>query len=353
VTAEQPLVSVVMPVRNEEAAITRAVESVLEQTVQDLQVLVVDGMSTDGTRAKLAELVRREPRIRVLDNPYRTIPHALNIGLRHAAGQFLARVDAHAEVNDAYLEIGLRELDGAQDVAAVGGQRRGVAGTPAGRAVAAALSSPFGVGDSINHYATEAQDTDHASFGVYRTEVLRAVGGWDENLLVNEDVDLDHRILAAGHRIRYSPEMTILWHVRESLPDFARQYRRYGRGKAAMVRKNGRGAVRLRHLAAPALVGALGGAGALAVAGRPRLATVLAAPYAAALTVTSTATARRSGAADVTAGRLAAAFATMHLSWGLGFLEGVVLAKAPTPASAKDPSVVRPGGAAPLAGAVR
>lgn len=331
----RPLVSVVMPVRNERGSIDEAIDSVLRQTCSDLEVIVVDGRSTDGTAERVAEVAACDARVRLADNPDRTIPHALNIGLAHARGTYLARVDAHAGVNDEYVARGVRWLERELDVAGVGGQRRGVARTRSGRAVAAVLSSPFGVGDSINHYATSPQDSDHASFGVYRVEVLRAVGGWDEALLVNEDVDLDHRILAAGHRLRYDPDMHILWHVRESVPDFARQYRRYGRGKALMVRKNGSSAVRLRHLAPPALVVCLAVAGGLAAAGRGRAAIALAAPYGLALSVAGTRTARGT---DLAVRDVVPAFAAMHLSWGLGFLEGLLLGRRPVASSAREPA---------------
>ena len=170
------LVSVVMPVRNEERHVIAAMSSVLEQQVS-LELLVVDGMSTDRT----VELVRSigDPRVRVLQNPARTIPAALNIGLAAARGEFVARVDAHARVDSSYLATGARQLEDVE-VAAVGGIRIAVAETPTGTAIGAALASPFGVGDSINHYADQAQDTDHASFGVYRTAVAKCVGGWDE-----------------------------------------------------------------------------------------------------------------------------------------------------------------------------
>lgn len=333
-TRPTALVSVVMPVRNEAASIVEAVTSVLGQTMDGLEVIVVDGLSTDGTVDLVEELARVDERVRLVGNPHRTIPHALNIGLSLARGTYLARVDAHARVNDAYVELGVQQLEADPAVAGVGGQRIGVARTPTGRAVAAVLSSPFGVGDSINHYATEQQDTDHASFGVYRTAVLRSVGGWDESLLVNEDVDLDHRILGAGHRLRYDPRMKILWHVRDNVPDLARQYRRYGRGKALMVRKNGPSAVRLRHLAPPALVLCLATAASLAVTGRRRPAAVLAAPYATALVAATARTARQGH--DLSPVALLAGFGAMHLSWGVGFLEGMLLARQPVASSARE-----------------
>lgn len=366
------LVTVVMPVLNEERSVVDAVGSVLGQTFTDIELLVVDGDSTDATAERVLTVARTEPRLRLLRNPARTIPHALNVAMAAAQGHYLARVDGHASVNDTYLERAVAALAADPQVAAVGGRRIGVAVTDGGVAVAAALSSRFGVGDSINHYADVAQDTDHASFGVFRLDVLRSVGGWDEDLLVNEDVDIDHRILARGHRIRFDPDMHIYWHVRESVPALARQYRRYGRGKAAMVRKNGHRAVRLRHLAPPALVVILAAAAVTAVLGWWAFAAVLAGPYALALGVATVLTLRGGDriqpppdrSADVGTAergsphsdadrtedavgrrpgplRLAAAFMAMHLGWGLGFLEGLLLRLRPANSSAKLPASVR------------
>jgi succinoglycan biosynthesis protein ExoA len=336
--AQAPTVSVLMPVRNEERSVAGAIRSVLDQSLQDLEILVIDGQSDDGTVAAVQQVAAADRRVHLLANPDRTIPQALNIGLHAARGRYVARVDAHASVSATYLERGAGELDAEPDVAAVGGRRFGVGEGPTGRAVAAALSSPFGVGNSINHYAGEAQDTDHASFGVFRTEVVRSIGGWDENLLVNEDVDLDHRIGLAGFRIRYDPQMEIYWQVRRTVRDLGRQYRRYGRGKAAMVRKNGRSAVRLRHLAAPALVTWLGASAVTAAAGHPRVAGIMVAPYAAGLIGATAITIRKGyGQRELRPLPLIGAFGAMHLGWGLGFLEGYLLRLTPAAASSRDP----------------
>ena len=329
-----------MPTLNESSTVVAAVQSVLDQSFHDTEVLVVDGLSEDGCADRVRELAAREPRVRLLENPERLIPHALNVGLAQARARYVARVDAHATISGTYLERGVAALEADPDVAAVGGRRVGVARTRTGRAIAAALSSSFGVGDSINHYATEAQDTDHASFGVFRAEAVRSVGGWDESLAVNEDVDLDHRLQACGHRIRFDPEMVINWRVRETLRDFGRQYRRYGRGKAAMVRKNGVRAVRPRHTAAPGLVLMLGSAAVAGVSGRARAATALAVPYPAALAL-AVAWTTKSDTRHLSPLRLAGAFATMHLAWGFGFLEGMTTRAAPTASSVRHRSTTR------------
>lgn len=328
-----PLVSIVMPARNEESGIVAAVESVLQQTHQNMELFVVDGMSTDRTVELVEGISRRDPRVRLLKNPAQRIPNALNIALNAARGEFVARVDAHAGVNIDYLERGLRELKDLQ-VASVGGIRIGVANTPIGLAVAAALSSRFGVGGSVNHYGTVAQDTDHSSFGIYRRSVLQQVQGWDESLAVNEDVDLDHRILQRGYRIRFDPGMEIYWHVRETYGDFARQYRRYGRGKALMVRKNGLTAVRPRHLAAPALLVWLGAAAGLAAAGRPGKATLLLGTYGAVICAGARDATR--DRPEISRTRVAAALATMHTAWGLGFWEGMLFKAEPASGSRRE-----------------
>ncbi len=334
------LVSVLMPVRNESSSVAGAVASALDQTHPDLEVLVVDGRSDDDTAAVVRQIAAADGRVRLLDNPERGIPTALNVGLAQARGEFVARIDAHATVNPEYVGTGVAHLRADAGLAAVGGRRTGVATTPAGRSIALALSSPFGVGNSINHFGTEVSVTDHASFGVYRAGVAREVGGWDPALPVNEDVDFDFRILAAGYRVLYDPSMEIRWHVRETIRDLGRQYRRYGRGKGQMVLKNGVGAVRARHLVAPALVVALGAAGGLVLAGRPRVAVALVAPYGLAVGAASTVTwraARREGtAAGASPAALPLAFVAMHTAWGLGFLEGLA-GRTPAAGSKRHP----------------
>ena len=330
-------VTVLMPVLNEAESIDAAIGAALAQTHAPVEVLVIDGRSSDSTRARILAIGARDSRVELLDNPAGGISAGLNIGLARARGEFAVRLDGHATVNPEYVEIGVRHLREDPALAGVGGKRVGVARTPVGGAIALALSSPFGVGDSINHFAADVQQTDHASFGVYRTAAARAVGGWDEELLVNEDVDFDFRLLGHGHRILYDPEMVIHWNVRETLPDLARQYRRYGRGKGTMVAKNGVHAIRPRHLAAPALVIAMCGSALLVAAGRRRLGLALAAPYTGAVVAATAVTRRgqRRAGQEVgigTAPTLTGAFVTMHTSWGIGFIEGL-LGRRPATAS--------------------
>lgn len=332
------VVSVLMPVFNEERHIVEAITSVLAQKDVELELLVIDGNSADRTRALVAGLAREDPRIFLLDNPETKIPAGLNVGLREATGAFVARVDGHAKISDDYIARAVRWMHEDASVAAVGGRRLGISDSATGRSVAMALSSPFGVGNSINHYGTEVQLSDHASFGVYRADVARAVGGWDENLLVNEDVDFDHRIQQAGHRIGYHPDMVIFWQVRTSVRDLFHQYRRYGRGKAWMIKKNGPSALRLRHLVPPA--GVVAGALVAATSLRRPAWVLLTLPYAAGIAAaTLHALRHHKPDEEISTRTLPAAFVAMHFAWGLGFWEGLVLNLRPATASSRSVGV--------------
>ena len=315
---DAPRATVIIPVRNEEATIEACLESVLVQTEPSLQVVVVDGMSEDATRDVVRRVIERDGRVELLGNPGRVVPHAMNIALAAARAPWLVRVDGHATIPPGYVARALAHLETGR-WGAVGGVKRSVGHTPAGRAIAVAMGSRFGVGGSTYHYGRTLTEVEHVPFGCYPTALAREIGGWDERLVVNQDFEFDHRVRLAGHRILFDPELVIDWDCRQSVPDLYRQYRRYGRGKVkvALLHPD---SVKPRHLLPPAFV-AYAAAAALAATRRPRTLAALA-PYVAAL-----------GAASATAGRgeitlreravLPAAFAAMHVGWGIGFWRGL------------------------------
>lgn len=335
-----PLVSVLMVVRNEALSVTDAINSVRQQSHERWELLVLDGDSTDATADVVRDISRQDSRVRLLRNPGRVIPTGLNVGLRAALGTYIARLDGHSSWNETYLAHAIVDLTARPDAAGVGGRRFGVAGSATGRAIALALSSPLGVGNSVYHYGEQPQDTDHATNGVYRAGPVRSVGGWDEALLVNEDVDFDYRLQQAGFALLYDPRLTTAWKVRESIPDFFRQYRRYGRGKAAMVRKNGARAMRARHLGAPGLVLALSGSVLAGCAGRRVPATLVPAVYVSAVAVGSIRLVKADPAHPGLTRPLAMALVAMHIGWGIGFIEGILLRRSPAAASQDERGVV-------------
>lgn len=324
-------VTVVMPCLNEAATVGQAIASFISDPAV-AEILVCDGGSTDTTRDVVAQLSLRWPAVRLVDNPRRSIAAAMNVGLALAQTEFLAKIDCHAQVSADYLTRGVQHLTSRPDAHGVGGRRFGVAPGAGGQANAAALSHPFGVGGSINHYGNLVAETDHASFGVYRTEELKRVNGWDEELSVNEDVDLDHRLLADGGVLLYEPAMHIYWRNQNTLRGLFHQYRRYGRGKARMIKKNGLKAMRLSHAVAPLTVA--GTAAVLGLAIKKPAALGLLAPYAVAASYCAVQASSTIHAPSLTP-RIAAAFAVMHYGWGLGYLESLVAGAAPAMASLK------------------
>src|SRR5215218_5141519 len=185
------LVSVIVPARNEERSIGVTLDALRAQDYRDLQIIVVDGGSTDGTVGVVERHMAEDPRIELVHNPRQTIPVALNVALARARGRWLVRMDAHSTVDPGYVSAAVARLrEGCWG--GVGGRKDGIGTTPAGRAIAAALGSRFGVGGSVYHYGTDEQHVDHVPFGAYRTELVRRLGGWDERLEANEDFEFDY-----------------------------------------------------------------------------------------------------------------------------------------------------------------
>jgi succinoglycan biosynthesis protein ExoA len=311
-------VTVLTPVLNEEAHIRDTVADMRTQSFDgQVEFLFIDGRSEDATRAILDELAREDSRIRVVDNPGRGIPQGLNVGLQHARGRYVARMDAHTHYPPAYLARGVERLQSG-DVGWVAG-----APIPAGagrwsRRVSIALRSPLGVGRSPKWVAEGETELDTGVFGgVWDRSTLERLEGWDEGWAVNEDSELAARYRATGMRIVGLPELAARYIPRDSLGGLGRQYARYGFYRAKTARRHPDSMRRSQWLP-PAMVVTV----AVAVVG-PRalgsLARVGVGVYAAALLAGS---ARAADAAPADRAALPLVFATMHASWGAGFLAG-------------------------------
>jgi succinoglycan biosynthesis protein ExoA len=312
-------VSVIVPVRDEAHSIREAAGTIQAQRFDgSIELLFVDGRSEDGTVALLRELGDADSRIRILDNPARITPAALNVGLREARGEFVARMDAHALYPPAYVASGVERLRRG-DVEWVCGLALPIGDGRWSRAVSIALGSWLGAGGSRKWKGQEEVEMDTGVFaGVWRRSTLERHGGWDEGWPANQDSELAARVLAAGGRIVCLPKMAARYFPRDSLSGLARQYFRYGYYRARTARRHPN-SMRRSHLLAPALaldaIVALTAPAPLRLMGRAGLA-----GYAAAVMGASAALARGHGAETVLA--LPAVFATMHIAWGLGFLCG-------------------------------
>ena len=314
------MVSIVIPVLNEEKCLAGCLRSVLDQhyPADKLDVMVVDGMSTDRSREIVAQFAATHPHIRLMDNPRGIVPTALNIGIRNARGEVLLRVDGHCFLAPDYVRQCLNYLHrtGADNV---GGPAWAVGEGYVGKAIALALGSPFGHGGSAFRYSQEEREVDSVFLGAFRRELFDRIGLYDEGLLCAEDYELNHRIRAMGGKVLLTPKIRVQYITRDSLIGFWRQYFRYGFWRMRVVRRHPR-ALRLRHLGTAAFVAALiaSGIAGLFSSSFALLFWAVVSSYVAASLLFSLLLARQRGWRYFPI--LPVVFACLHLSWGVGFL---------------------------------
>ena len=330
-----PPVSVIVPARDAEATLPRALESVLAQDYAGgFEVIVADGSQGAGTGA----LVRRRfPGVRLVPNPGREIACGLNVALRAARHPVIARCDARAVLPQGYLTRAVATLlrTGAANV---GGRVNPVGFSFFERAVALATSTPLGAGGARYRIGGAEGPVDTVFPGVFRREAVDAAGGFDESLLRNEDYELNWRLRARGATVWFDPALVVDYRPRGSLRALARQYFDYGRWKRVVLGRHPR-SLKLRQAAAPLLLAALAASAALAVAGgvvaagglaggaAPGTGTLLMgaaalcpAGYGLLLTGASAAIGLRRRCAEAVL--LPVVAATIHLAWGAGFFAG-------------------------------
>lgn len=319
-----PLVSVLIPMRNEERHIEACLRSLAGQDYprQRFEVLVMDGASTDRSRELAESLARREDLpLRVIDNPGRTAARGLNIGLREARGDVIVRVDAHTAVAPDFLKESVTVLQ-ETNADGVGGPIESVGEGPVGEAIALAMSSPFGIGNAHFRYSRETRYTDTVAFPAYRRGLFEEVGGFAEDIEYGEDDEFNYRLGDAGGKLLLTPRIKSLYYTRSSLSALFRQYLGYGRAKVEVLRRHPRQA-RLRQFVPAVFVAALAALSALSLlsrAFRTGLA-VVAVSYAFASLAASLKIASSRGWRHLPL--LPPAFACLHTAYGIGFIQGL------------------------------
>lgn len=239
-----PFVSVIVPCRNEERFIAGCLDSILagDYPRDRYEIIVVDGRSDDRTGWILKQYSRRHPQVHVVENPRQITPVALNIGLRAARGELIARADAHAVYPASYLSKLVSALNetGADSVGGLIDTRPG-ADTPVGRAIAVAMSHPMGVGNSHFRVGSATRRTvEHVPFFCCRKDVFDRVGYFDEELVRNQDGEFSARLIRNGGRIVLIPDVVSQYFARDSMTKLARTFYQYGYFKVLTTRKIGR-----------------------------------------------------------------------------------------------------------------
>lgn len=313
-----PALSVILPVRNEALGLAEAVEAVLAQDYPGpMEVIIAHGPSRDGTARIVERLVADHDSVRAVENPSGSTPVGLNLAIAASSGEIVARVDGHSVIPPGYLRRAVEVL-GDTGADNVGGIQEAVGSTAFERAVAAAMSSPFGVGDARFHYGGRPGPADTVYLGAFRRRALERVGGYDEALPRAQDADLNHRIRATGGVVWFEPTLRVRYQPRGSLTRLAEQYFTSGQWRRRVAAKD-RASLRWRQGVPPLTVVGLTGGLLLGLSGR-RVGWLAPGAYAGAVGLASVRIGRE---LDPLARRLLPLiFATMHLCWGLGFLVG-------------------------------
>ena len=319
------MVTTLTPVLNEERHVRETVAALRGQDLAgEAEFIFIHGPSSDRTGAILSELAAEDDRIRVLDNPRGQTASALNIGLRAARGEYVARIDGHARYPAHYLSRAIERLQRG-DVDWVAGPQIPVGADTWSRRVATALGTRLATGAS-RRWERDVADCGGGEVelgtgvfsGVWRRATLVRDGGWDEGWPVNQDSEMAARVLRRGGRIVSLPELGAEYAPRNSLRALARQYRRYGLYRAKTTLRHPR-TLRVPHVVLPGVV--MAPAVALVAPRRWRVAAgVVLAVYGGAVLVES---ARAAEDAREALG-LSMVFVTIHGSWGGGFLAGLV-----------------------------
>ena len=339
---DSPFVSIIMPIRNEAAFIERAIKSILNNIypAEKMEVLVVDGMSDDGTREIVHMLSADDGRIRMLDNPRRIVSAAMNIGLKAARGDLFIRIDGHAEIPPDFIDKSIECLREHPQAWAAGGSIKTVAENYTGRAIAAAMRSPIGVGNARFRLGDYEGWVDTLAFGVHHKWVVDKVGWFDEELVRNQDDEFNLRITLAGGKIWMSKAIQSTYFSRGSLSKLWRQYFQYGFWRIRTLQKHKRPAS-LRQLAPLLFVSSVLLFALAGLAWRPLwlLLAIEAALYMMGLVIGTIDVGRKAGWRYALLAP--AIFAILHFAYGTGSLWGILRFCLLKGRSLKKPEVIQ------------
>lgn len=319
VRSDRIAITAIVATYNEAQHIGECLDGLLSQTGVDgaVEVIVVDGMSTDATRQIVRSFPEYGNRVRIVENPRRLQVYAWNLGLREARGEYVAMIGAHAEYQRDYLASCL-EVMHRTGATAVGGVQHPYGEGILGKAIAWCMSSAFGMGNARFRYTDREEETDSV-FGMFvRRETLVRVGGFDERIPFDEDSELNYRLRRQGAKLVVSPSIGIRYHVRRSLKALGKQLFRYGywRRYTQLLHAD---SVPLRVLVPPAFVASLLASALLAATPLRLLGAVVPAMYALFLAAAALRALPQTGVAALA---VPLALATMHASYGVGWWKG-------------------------------
>ncbi len=227
-----------MPVLDEENYLEAAVLAILSQDYEGLiQVVLALGPSTDRTNEVAARIIAGDSRVSSVQNPTGRTPEGLNAALAATTQEIVVRVDAHSELSDGYIRLAVETLQrtGADNVGGIMGAR-GV--TKFEKAVAAAMTSPLGVGSASFHTGGSEGPAETVYLGVFKRSALERVGGYDPAFTRAQDWEMNYRIRSSGGKVWFNPDLFVTYRPRPNVSKLAKQYFEYGSWRHEVMRRH-------------------------------------------------------------------------------------------------------------------
>lgn len=245
-----PAVSVILPILNEERDLRSCVSAILQQNYDGkIEIILALGPSKDKTNKIAMELASADPRIKLVDNPTGRTASGLNLAIAASAFEIICRIDGHSEVSNTYIKSAV-EIMHKQGAVNVGGLMYADSDSGLQRVIASAMRSKLGVGPSKFHTGGSAGESDTVYLGTFKKSAVLAVGGFDERYIRAQDWELNHRLRKHGGLIWFDPRLVVTYRPRNTLIKLAKQYFQYGRWRRVISRQHS-GTVNYRYLAPP------------------------------------------------------------------------------------------------------
>ena len=244
-------VSFILPILNEQLFIADTLNSILNQKIDNgwqVEILISDGGSTDGTLEIIRNIILKNPNVHLIKNSQKIVSSGFNQALNKATGEIIIRVDGHCKIPHNYIEKCYNLLK-ETDADIVGGVIETISSGLIGKAISIAQSSRFGVGgvQFRNKVLKEAKYVDTLAFGAHRREIFADIGGYDEEMVCNQDDEFNYRVLQAGKKIWMDPTIKTKYFARQSFIKLFKQYFNYGFYKIRGIQKRGQ-IFSIRHI---------------------------------------------------------------------------------------------------------
>jgi glycosyltransferase involved in cell wall biosynthesis len=309
-----PAVTVILPILNEEADLPNCISAILKQDYAgEIEIILALGPSKDNTNQIAHDLAAADKRIKLVDNPTGQTAKGLNLAIAQSSFEIICRIDGHSEISNTYLKtaISIMQEKGAVNV---GGLMHADSQSGLQRTIAQAMRSKLGVGASKFHTGGTAGPSDTVYLGTFKKSAILAAGGFDERYIRAQDWELNHRMRAQGGLIWFDPRLVVTYRPRKSLIKLAKQYFQYGRWRRVISRQHPK-TTNFRYLAPPValvinLLSVLFGALVAEVFFLPVLIYITSLIIGGAII----------GEKFADKLLMPIVFATMHLSWGAGFI---------------------------------